>query len=278
MVMRPRICSSLILVVLSCTSPLSRAAADEIARLGRPVFEKQRQAVVTVQIVLKTRMSLGGRSQTSGETRQEATGTVIAPTGLTVLSLSATDPSSLLGNLVDSLGDEESRFKMDSEITDVKILLEDGSDLPADVVLRDRDLDLVFIRPKAPPAHPMPYVDLEQAGAAEVLEPVITITRLGRAGGRAHAASYERISAVVQRPRLFYVPDDTMTTTTLGSPAFLLDGRVLGLCVLRSVPGAGGGSTPLGMQADRTTAVILPAAEVAKVARQVPAPTPAQAP
>ncbi|MGA4577640.1 trypsin-like peptidase domain-containing protein [Limisphaera sp. VF-2] len=276
--MPPRICSWLALVVLSLTCSVFRAPADDIARLGRPVFEKHRQAVVTVQIVLKTRMSLGGRSQTSGETRQEATGTVIAPSGLTVLSLAATDPSSLLGNLMAGLGDEESRFKMDSEITDVKILLEDGSDLAAEVVLRDRDLDLVFIRPKAPPARPMPHVDLDQAGTAEVLEPVITITRLGRAGGRAHAASYERISAVVQRPRLFYVPDDTITTTTLGSPAFLLDGRVLGLCVMRSVPGASGGSSLLGMHADRTTAVILPAAEVAKVARQVPAPAPAEAP
>jgi hypothetical protein len=260
------------LLVLGSHSPVHRAQADEIARLGRVVFEKHRQAVVTVQIVMKTRMTLGGRGQTSGENRQEATGTVIAPNGLTVLALSATDPTSLLENLLAGLEDEESRFKMDSEITDLKILLEDGTDLPAEVVLRDRDLDLVFVRPKTPPAEPMPYVNLEQAGPAETLEPVITITRLGRAAGRAHGASYERISAVVQRPRLFYVPDDTITTTTLGSPAFLLDGRVLGICVMRSVPGPGGGSPLLGVQADRTAAIILPAAEVLKVSRQVPAP------
>lgn len=251
---------------------------DELARQGKAVYEQYHRAVVTVQIAMKTRFSIGGRGESGGENRSEATGTVIDPSGLTVVSLSAIDPSAMMGRLGALLGEGESRFKMESEITDLKILLEDGTELAAEVVLRDRDLDLGFIRPKTPPTQPMPYVDLEKSGPADLLEPVVTLTRLGRAAGRAHAASFERIAAVVRRPRLFYVPDDTITTTTLGSPAFLLDGRVVGLCVMRTTAGGGGGLSLLGIQADNAASIILPAADVLKVARQVPpAPSPAPA-
>src|SRR2546422_4160959 len=37
---------------------------------------------------------------------------------------------------------------------------DDGTEIPAEIVLRDRDLDLAFIRPKTKPANPMPAVDL----------------------------------------------------------------------------------------------------------------------
>ena len=42
---------------------------------------------------------------------------------------------------------------METEVNDIKILLEDGAEVPAEIVLRDKDLDLAFIRPKAKPAH-----------------------------------------------------------------------------------------------------------------------------
>ena len=46
----------------------------------------------------------------------------------------------------------------------MKILLDDGTEVPAEIVLRDKDLDLAFIRPKAKPASPMTSVDLTKSG------------------------------------------------------------------------------------------------------------------
>jgi S1-C subfamily serine protease len=245
------------------------ARGDELARQGRAIFEQHHPAVVTLQLAMKTRFSFGGRGESGGESRSEATATVISPEGLTVTSLSSIDPSAMFGRIGAMLGEDDGQFRMESEITDLKILLPDGTDLPAEIVLRDRDLDLAFLRPKNPPAQPMPWVDLRKAGTAEVLDPVVTLTRLGRAAGRAHAASFERIAAVVRRPRLFYVPGDTITTTTLGSPVFTLDGQVLGLCVMRRAAGASRALSVLAIQGDDQTGIILPAADILKVAQQV---------
>src|SRR5207244_2471265 len=195
---------------------LPELRADELAEKGRAILAKNQHAVVTVQLVLKSKFSVSGAGGQSSESRTDVTGTVVDPSGLTVLSLSATDPGQLIQSMMGGMSDDEMKFKMETELSDVKMLLDDGTEIAAEVVLRDKDLDLAFIRPKAKLATPSSAVDLSQAGKAEVLDQVIALNRLGNAAGRAYAASVERISAVVQRPRVFYVPDAAMTTTTLG--------------------------------------------------------------
>jgi hypothetical protein len=119
---------------------------------------------------------------------------------------------------------------------------------------------------------PLTALDLSKSAKAEVLDQVIALNRLGNAAGRAYAASVERISAVVERPRLFYVPETSMTTTTLGAPAFTLDGKVLGLFVMRSLKGGGGGGMGMfNLQAQNMTSIIVPADDILKAVKQVPA-------
>src|ERR1043166_3820854 len=224
-------------VALVLALTLAARADDEIAVKGREIFEKYQHATVTVQLVLKSKMSMPGFGGRSNESKQEATGTTIDPSGLTVLSLSATDPGSILSSMMggDGDGSGEVKFKMENELTDAKILTHDGAELPAEVVLRDKELDLAFLRPKQKPAAPVPAIDLAQAGEAHLLDQVITLNRLGKAAGRAYAASVERISAVVLKPRTFYAVGGDATATTLGSPAFTLGGPLLGAFVLRTV-------------------------------------------
>jgi S1-C subfamily serine protease len=194
------------------------------------------------------------------------------PSGVAVLSLSATDPGQMVQNMMGGGGEDESRFKMETELSDVKMLLEDGTEVPAEVVLRDRDLDLAFIRPKTKLAAAMPAVDLTSSGKADVLEEVVTLNRLGKAAGRSYSASVERISAIVQRPRLFYVPEANMTTTTLGAPAFTTNGKILGIFVMRTAKGTGSsGFGMIGSPSDTFTGIIVPADDVLKAVKQVPA-------
>ncbi|HMP82626.1 MAG TPA: hypothetical protein PKA41_08005, partial [Verrucomicrobiota bacterium] len=108
------------LLVLSAT----QTRADELADKGRDIFQKNRLAVVTVQVVLKTKFSVSGMGGESTESKQDLTGTVIDPSGLTVLSLSSTDPATLFREMMGDMGDEEMNIQMDSELSDVKILLE----------------------------------------------------------------------------------------------------------------------------------------------------------
>lgn len=268
--MNHRTTASFLAVLVLSFAPLART--DELGDKGREIFEKHQRAVVTVQIVLKTKYSIPGLGGQDTESKQDLTGTVVDSSGLTVLSLSATDPGNMMQRLMAGMaGDEEDlKIKFETELTDVKILLDDGSELPAEVALRDRDLDLTFVRPKTKPAAPMVALDLSRAASARVLDHVITLNRLGQAAGRAYAVSVERITAVVQKPRLFYVLENGSTPTALGSPAFTPDGNILGVFVLRSLntKSGGGFGAMLSLQAAGPTAIILPAADIRKGAQQ----------
>lgn len=251
------------LAVISC---LTLGAADETAVAGRKILEENRLAVVTVELVIRSQVSMRGRGSQEFESKSEATGVVIDPSGLTVMSLSKIDPAAAFGG-------GRPGFEMDSEVQDIKILLLNGEDLSAEVVLRDPDLDLAFIRPVKKPAKPLDAVDLSKSAEVEVLDQVISLNRLGRVARRVHSASLERIDAVVEKPRRFYIPGADNTTTDLGSPAFALDGRVVGIFVMRTInPPKGAGQGLIGGPDPFMSVILLPAKDIAEAAEQAPAP------
>ena len=259
MQLKPILC---ILGSLACFS--LTGWADELAEKGRDVFKKHQRAVVTVQLVQKVTYSASGRAGESQEAKQDITGTVVDPSGLTVLALSSTDPTEMIRR---TYGD---RVKIEVEVSDLKILLDDGAEIPAEIVLRDKDLYLAFIRPKVKPASPMESADLARSASAQVLDAIISLNRLGRAAGRAYSASVEHISAVVQKPRTFYIPDSSMTATSSGSPAFALDGNIVGVFVMRALSAGGSGGGMNNSRPDNVTAIILPAEDILKAAKQAP--------
>jgi S1-C subfamily serine protease len=273
----PRHHSQLVLPVLLALAPgllaLSNPIrASDLATEGRAVFEQHQKSVVTVQLVLRSKFSIPGMPSEAQESNEEATGTVIDPSGLTVLALSSTDPAGLFQSMMSGMGGlDEMDFTMESELGDVRILSHDGVEIPAEVVLRDRDLDLVFVRPKSKPAQPLQAVNLADNAPVQILDEVIAINRLGQVAGRAYAASIERIQAVVTRPRRFYVPGGDITSTGLGSPAFTRDGKLVGIFVMRAIRASGGGGM-FAFQPGNITPILIPADEIRKVAGQVPAP------
>jgi hypothetical protein len=58
-----------------------------------------------------------------------------------------------------------------------------------------------------------------------------------------------------------------MSTTALGCPAFLLNGKILGVFVMRAVSSTGGGSSNY---RQNLTSIILPAEDILKAAKQAP--------
>jgi hypothetical protein len=250
----------LCLTATACTLWAATCSADELADKGRDIFKKNEHAVITVEEVLKVTYSGGGRSSNPSEIKQDLTGTVIDPSGLTVMALSAVDPAELGRRM-----SEDNRYE--TQVNDMKMLLEDGTEVPSEIVLRDKDLDLAFIRPKTKPTQPMEAVDLSKSASVEVLEPVISLNRLNRAAGRAYSACFERINAVIQKPRTFYIPDTTQSTTSLGSPAFNLNGNIVGIFVIRAVTG---GDSNARSRAENMTAILIPAEDILKGAKQAP--------
>lgn len=213
-------------LLLTAVLPVS---ADELAEKGRAVFDKNKAAVVTVQAVVS--ISFGQEEQ---EQEIWANGTVVDPTGVAVLSLMLVDPLAALADY------EELPGEATSKIVSLKMVLADGSEVASEVVLRDKDLDLAFVRPVQKPEKPMACADLANAGKPQLLDNVAIITQLGEVARRAHSVLLERIETIVEKPRTYYVIGQHRANDVLSSPVFTLDGKFIGMGAVRSVKGGQG--------------------------------------
>ena len=248
--MNLRYCSIIVgLAVAACAT-----SADEIARKGRDVFEMHKNAVVTVQAVIG--MSFGGETR---DRETWANGAVIDPSGLTVVSLNFLDPLSLFEGM------DTQRGEMSSKVVSIKILLPDAQELPALVALRDKDLDLAFLRPTKPPDSPMPHISLDNSAVPELLETVAVITQLGEVARRAHCVLVDRIEAIVERPRSYYIMGSHRSRDVLSSPVFTLDGRFVGFGAMRAIRTAK--SRDFG---DNVLVVVVPPADLREAIAQLP--------
>jgi Trypsin-like peptidase domain len=268
---------SRVLTAVACIAALSVPAATEAQdgasrTAAREVVKKWQDAVVNVRVVLKMRMSIGGREMQSSDDPVDTVGTVIDPTGLTVLSLGSLNPGAMMSKLMGSSGGNgQPQMEITTEPTDVKIRLADGRELPAKIVLRDEDLDLAFLRPTTKPEKPLVAIDLNDAAKPALLDQVLVLSRLGRVGGWTAGAAIHEVGAIIEKPRTFYVLSGMMSG--MGTPAFLTNGRIVGLLTLRQVEAGRaslfsmmGGTEGMGM-----LGVILPAADVLDIAKQAPA-------
>lgn len=218
-----------LIVALAVVTPGITAFADEAADAGRRVLSKNQDAVVSVKLVVAYSMSYGGQDRQS-ESKTEAVGTVIDPSGLTVISLTTIDPSAIMKARARGA---QSDMKIDSEVKDAKIVLADGTEIPAEVALRDKDLDVVFLRPTDKPGKPFVAIDLTKAAKPQVLDQIICLNRLSKVANRVVAVSVERIDALVERPRPFYVLA-AGGSSGVGSPVFALSGAPLGIILIRN--------------------------------------------
>lgn len=231
----------------------SGVSADETADLGRKVFDARKDTVVTMRIVIA--MSFGAREQ---ESEQEANATLISPDGVAVLALSAVDPLQMASDM--NIADDE----MTSRVSSLRMILPDGSEKPAEVVLRDKDLDLAFVRLTEKPAAPLTYVDTAQTGNPQILDNVVCIMQYGRVARRSHSAFVERIEMVVEKPRLFYALGKHRDRHVVCSPVFTMADEFVGVGVMRMVSGATEPSP------DNIMVIIVPGAQIKALMDQIP--------
>ena len=247
----------LTLAVLVISSTMTCATVSEDAR---KIADANKDAIVTVSLVIETTSTYGGESN-KREGKISATGTVIDPSGLVVASLAAINPTDMFSRFAD----EDEGFKVSTRVIDVKIRTADGTEIPADVVLRDRDLDLGFIKPKKAPETPLAFVDLTQASTPEMMDELVMLNRLGQVGSRALAGTIDRVQAVVTKPRTFYVVSGMISG--IGFPAFTTDGKPAGILTMRLSQSKDDNEASLG-SADKVLAVVLPCSTVQKAAEQ----------
>jgi S1-C subfamily serine protease len=261
--------AALLLVILAVPSWAgaqadSRAAARELVR-------KWQEAIVNVRVTLKMRMSMAGREMNQSDDAVDTVGTVIDPSGLTVLSLGSLNPGAMMNKVLGSMAQGgQDRPVVNSEPTDVKIRIADGRELPAKIVLRDEDLDLAFLMPTTKLDKPLVAINLSEATKPALLDEVVVLSRLGRVGGWVPSASLHNISAIIDKPRTFFVTEANGSGGAMGTPAFNPNGKVVGLLTLRSIDAGRPGMMAMmsGTESYGLLPVILPAADVLEVARQ----------
>lgn len=255
---------ALITCTLLATAALGvQVKADDTAAAGRQIASKYENAIIKAQLVTEMSMSMDGR-ESKRESKTETTATIIDPSGLAVVSLSAINPAETYTSM--GFGED---LNLKSQVTDVKFRLSDGNEIQGKIVLRDKDLDLAFIRPSEKPEKPFQCVDLSQNAKPDRLDQIFVVSRLGKVAGRALSVCLDRVQAIVEKPRTFYVPSFVSMVSDMGAPVFSTDGKMIGLLVLRTMP-RGGEDSGFGMGSSGALPMILPTSDIIKVAKQAP--------
>jgi hypothetical protein len=144
-------------------------------------------------------------------------------------------------------------LKIDIEVLESKIILNDGTEIPATIVLKDQDLDLAFVKPKEENKD-MSHVKLVEDTKPELLDTVIGITRLDMEANRTTIIKTGQIGGIIEKPRKYFHGP----SLNPGLPAFDMEGRCIGLFLRR-----------MGTSGPKGSPVILPAEEIITAMKQI---------
>ena len=259
---------SVFALALGALMAAGSAKAQIAPDAARAMLTKVDPAVVSVKITAQMSYAMEGRQGEKEEQEQETTGIVVAPSGRAAGCVAARDPTAAFQTLMSAMGDADGgKFNMQTDITDLKLHFSDGREVPGEIAIRDKDLDLAFIKPKTPLTAPAAAVDFSAAAEAKVLDPVLLVFRLGKSANWTIMGRLEGINGILAKPRTMFLLNsytgNTMGDSEAGALALGVDGKVLGMCVMRTVAGTGKASGDMYQ-------VVMPAKDVLSVAKQAP--------
>lgn len=221
------------------------ARADAIGDVSRTVVKNYGAGAVTLIIVLKA-------SSGDDQAEREIEGIVLDANGLIVTANTNVDPGAAYAAMS---GDESYATK----VVSVKIITASGEEVPARVVLRDKDRNLAFLRPLQKPKTAFTPISFARKNTAQVGDAIFILGRLGKTGGRQASITSQRVVSVIQKPRRMFVVLPDMYSS-MGNVVFNAAGQPLGLLTAR-----------IGLKSsDAALPVVVPASDVMEIARQAP--------
>lgn len=245
------------LMTCACRS----VALEPAQQMARKLYDEKQESIVWVSAVLKISMTTSGSPDTplnipDQERTVDILGTLIDPSGLLVVSHSQLDPSGELSNRKISTRSGPVDLEATVTIKEIRVTMADGTEIPAEQVMKDQHLDLSFIRIRtnSPEAqgvkiHP---IDLSDRATPGISDEVITLSRTSEVLSRVPSVAIGQVTSIVKRPRMFI----GVTGDALGCPTFTIDGKVVGVGVRRTMKDKG------------TATVLLPAEDVLEIAEQ----------
>ena len=199
-------------------------------------------AIVTVKFLMKMKSSWGDH-----EAEQEVPGVIIGKDGLIMCANSHFGGGAWMRN---------------SGVTvipaDFKVLIgADTEGVEADLLARDTDLDLAWLKLKNTPAEPLTVIELSKAATPTIGERMYCISRLGKYFDRIAVVAEMRVGGSTTKPRQLIVPSGG--SGAVGLPVYAAAGQIVGVSITQvpeddeSSPGGQGGGV-----------LILPADKVQK--------------
>lgn len=253
------------LIIMLCICVLGLTAFDgqkSKIEIAKDVSDKYGNSVVYIIGTIKLSITGTGQAIPPQEQKTEVIGTILDESGLIVTSYIQIEPQITM-----TARGQEVTIK--SEISDIKIIFHDGTELPGKLVMKDPDIDLAFIKiekeegVKIPDFTPLKY----EASEADILDEVILLERLGKKLKRKLTVDLSRIKASIKKPRTLYVLNKE--NASMGAPVFTINGKFLGLCLNKEGKLEANnmmGGFDLNKMA---TKIILPAEEIFETVKQV---------
>jgi hypothetical protein len=220
----------LVLAAAISALPAPRAlASDEDATNGRALVKQYADSIVSVEVVATIRLTVGDHALPPRENKVEENGTVLTSSGLTVSVLSAIDPHDAMEAMINSRGAGGQKIEIgETEFKDVKLRLANNTEVPAVIVLKDPDLNLIFIAPLSDAANPprkFSNVSLEKSTTGEVLGDYFVVSRAAKSLQRVPVVRKTTVMGIVEKPRQMFI----MSEQALGVPVFDPTGLILGI-------------------------------------------------
>lgn len=241
---------------------LAAAAPAEVLTTAKKLFADKADAVVWVTGVAKITFSAaeskdGGVNLPDDETKVEALATFVDTNGLAVTILSQLDPSRALSGRSLRTASGPVKVEAVSTLKEVKIVMPDGLEIPAELILKDVDLDLAVLRLKTASKEAkgvfINAIDLNDSAVGHILDETVTLSRMDEVFNRVPNVFVGQVNMVTQKPRVFL----RATGATAGCPTFNAEGKILGITTGRYVKG----KSP--------AAAIMPAADVLELLGQI---------
>lgn len=232
--------------------------AEDLAK-ARQIFKMRQDSILWIEASVKLQVSAEGFPSQTREDKVMAIGTVIDESGLMVGSLGDLDPAVQLDGREQRNPQTGQTMKLSatSEFAEVKVRMPDKTEVPAKIVMKDPDWDLVFVQVDTSSEEfadqKLSPVDLAADSKAEELDRLVVISRLNKNMKYIPAVSLGRIAAITRRPRTLYLTQGGQ----LGTPAFLLNGQAMGVYVVWR-----------NKAENSQVRVILPARDVLDIAKQ----------
>ncbi len=262
--------AAVLAVTVAAFAPVAGAGeSDDYQNL----LAEKAPALVTVKFVLKIKMGgfMGGMGDQERES--EITGIMINPQGLVLCS--NTQLVGFAGMMRQMMGSRGGEFS--ATPTDIKVLIgADTEGVDAEVIARDTELDLAWVRITDPGDKTFTYVNFSDAAEPSIGQRLVAIRRMDKYFARSAVIAEGRMGGKTNKPRNLYVPTGDLRGV-LGLPVYTQSGQVVGVTIVQMPDAQDAGGNPMGMfgmmgnissMQDMMAGLILPAADVVKATQR----------